>query len=107
MNTTDKKSDLQKEKDREVYQPDDRMNAARPAEGSVQEALLRCIGRNVIVEFLMGNDNMVSKSGLLYEVAASYITLYDETAGAYIICDFCAIKFVTLTDPSKRSQRRR
>lgn len=82
-------------------------NNCHPTEGSVGEVLLRCVGRHVTVDFLVGTDTMITKSGILYEVGMSYITLYDEGAGAYTICDFYAIKFVTLADPAKRGQRRK
>ena len=105
MNSNNKKSELQNETSQ--AKPGEFTNACHPTEGSVQEVLHRCIGRHVVVEFLVGCDSIVSKSGILYEVGMSYITLYDEAAEAYTICDFYSIRFVTLADPAKRSQRRR
>jgi len=100
MNSREQKDEQQNEKAAGT-------SNCHPTEGSVGEVLLRCVGRHVTVEFLVGTDTMIPKSGILYEVGMSYITLYDEAAGAYTICDFYAIKFVTLADPAKRGQRRK
>jgi hypothetical protein len=103
----DHNNDTHHDKESETFAPSDQKKGCHPTEGSVQEVLFRCVGRHVTAEFLVGTDTMVSKSGILYEVGMSYITLYDEGAGAYTICDFYAIKFVTLADPAKRGQRRK
>ena len=107
MSLGEQRGDLQNDRAADGSKTGGQTNTCRPTEGSVGEALLRCVGRHVTAEFLVGTDTMVSKSGILYEVGMSYITLYDEGAGAYTICDFFAIKFVTLADPAKRSQRRK
>ncbi len=107
MNSNDKKGDPQKENSSEVIRPGERMGVCHSMEGSMQEALQRCAGRHVVVEFLVGTDSVITRSGILYEVGMSYIMLYDEAADAYTICDFYAIKFVTAIDPVKRPQRRR
>lgn len=106
MNLGEQRGDLQNDRDADGSKPTEAKNC-HPTEGSVGEVLLRCVGRHVAVDFLVGTDTIISKSGILYEVGLSYITLYDEGAGAYTICDFYAIKFVTLADPAKRGQRRK
>ncbi len=63
--------------------------------GSLQQILADNIGDYVVVEFLIGSQNMVTRQGILYSVGVSYIILYDEQNGLYTVCDLYSIKFVT------------
>lgn len=73
--------------------------------GTMQQILQNNIGEYVIIEFLIGSDNIVYREGILYSVGISYIVLYDERNEQYTICDLYAIKFVTYVDTRKRSSR--
>ncbi len=63
--------------------------------GSLQQILADNIGDYVMVEFLIGTQNMTTRQGILYSVGVSYIILYDEQNGLYTVCDLYSIKFVT------------
>ena len=54
------------------------------------------IGRVVVVDFLLGTNTMVDKSGQLVQVGASYIVLKDVISGSYTMCDLYSIKFVRI-----------
>ena len=62
---------------------------------SFQEALTRGIGHYVICEFLVGQNQLNVREGVLREVGQNYFTLYDEIADTSISCDFYSLKFVT------------
>ena len=46
--------------------------------GSMQYILAENIGQFVVIEFLIGTEQIVRKQGMLYHVGRSYVTLYDE-----------------------------
>lgn len=52
------------------------------------------IGRRVTIDFLVGSDNMVSKSGYLLGVAQNYILLNELDTNDITTCDFYNIKFI-------------
>lgn len=52
------------------------------------------IGRRVTVDFLIGSNNMVSKSGYLLAVAANYILINELDTTDVTACDFYNIKFI-------------
>ncbi len=70
--------------------------------GSMQAILSQNIGQYVVVEFLIGTQEIIRKQGLLYFVGRSFITLYDEAANNFIVCDIFSIKFVYFYMPGKR-----
>lgn len=70
--------------------------------GSLQQILTDNIGQYVVVEFLIGTQNMTTREGILYFVGVSYIVLYDEQNNQYTICDLFSIKFVTFFEPGRR-----
>lgn len=70
--------------------------------GSMQYILAKNIGQYVVVEFLIGTDGIMRKQGMLYYVGRSFITLYDESANNFIICDVFSIKFVYFYFPGDR-----
>lgn len=74
-------------------------------QGSLQQALSENLGQFVVVEFLMGTNAMVQKSGILYSVGTSVVTLYDETTQTFVVCDIFSVKFVTFYLPGRRPQR--
>lgn len=71
-------------------------------EGSMQQFLADNIGEFVVVEFLIGTQNLVRRAGILYTVGTSVMTLYDETNQTFITCDIFSVKFVTFYFPGRR-----
>lgn len=70
--------------------------------GSMQAILSQNIGQYVVVEFLIGTQEIIRKQGMLYFVGRSYITLYDEMVNNFIVCDIFSIKFVYFYMPGDR-----
>ena len=60
------------------------------------------IGNFVVIEFLIGTGGIMRKQGMLYFVGRSFVTLYDEAANNFIICDIFSIKFVYFYMPNDR-----
>lgn len=52
------------------------------------------IGRPCEVEFQIGSNSMVSRSGLLIAVGINYILLQEPESNDILTCDFYSIKFV-------------
>lgn len=52
------------------------------------------IGRRVTIDFLIGSNNMVSKSGYLLAVATNYILINELDTTDVTACDFYNIKFI-------------
>ncbi len=53
------------------------------------------IGKMTQVEFLIGSNTMVIKTGILMAVGINYIILKETETGAALACDFYTIKFIT------------
>lgn len=70
--------------------------------GSMQLILSDNIGEFVVIEFLIGTEQMMRKQGILYFVGTSYVTLYDDMANNFIVCDIFSIKFVYFYFPGQR-----
>lgn len=73
--------------------------------GSMQMILSQNIGNFVVIEFLIGTGEIMRKQGMLYFVGRSFVTLYDEAANNFIICDIFSIKFVYFYMPSDRPRQ--
>lgn len=71
-------------------------------EGQVQKVLTNNIGQYVVMEFLIGSDTIVRKQGILYFVGTSYVVLFDDVIGNYIVCDLYSIKFTYFYYPGQR-----
>ncbi len=71
-------------------------------QGSMQQVLQENIGNYVIVEFLIGTGNLISRQGVLYSVATQFLVLYDEFEARYVVCDIFSVKFVTFLLPGYR-----
>lgn len=71
-------------------------------QGSMQQVLQDNVGNYVLVEFLIGTNQLVTRQGLLYSVASQFLVLYDEIEARYIVCDIFAVKFVTFLLPGYR-----
>ncbi len=52
------------------------------------------IGRRVTVEFLIGTNTLVDKSGTLLGVGANYILINEIESDDILLCDFYSIKFM-------------
>ncbi len=72
--------------------------------GSVQKVLTNNIGEYVVIEFLIGTENLVRKQGILYFVGTSYVVLFDDVVNNYIVCDLYSIKFTYFYYPGQRPQ---
>ncbi len=73
--------------------------------GSMQQILANNIGEYVLVEFLVGTQQMVRKQGILYHVGTAYLTLYDDSLRNFIVCDIFSIKFVYFYFPGDRPRQ--
>lgn len=73
--------------------------------GSFSSILRENIGAYVVVEFLIGTNNMISKEGILFNAGNNFITIYNDVDNYYTVCDLYSIKFVNFFDP--RYLRRR
>lgn len=59
------------------------------------DAFLRTqIGRNVRMQFLIGTDTLIEKSGVLLAVGNNFVVLRDPESGEVVVCDFGGAKFV-------------
>ena len=54
------------------------------------------IGNRVKVEFLVGANTYLEKSGKLLAVGANFIVLQEAMSDDLLVCDFFNIKFVTI-----------
>jgi hypothetical protein len=73
---------------------------------SIQEIIALSVGRYVVVEFLVGTQNIVRREGVLTAVGNSWLVLYDENNGTSVVCDMYSVKFVTYFDPGARPDQR-
>ena len=55
------------------------------------------IGKLMRVEFLIGTNNLVDRTGILIDVGASYILLRSIESDNLVYCDIYSIKFVTIS----------
>lgn len=56
--------------------------------------LQKFVGHKVQVEFLIGTNTLLDRSGYLLEVGANYLILNELETDDLLICDFYAVKFV-------------
>ena len=63
-------------------------------EGSFQQVLSENLGRYVQIDFLVGVQTLVRRSGIIYAVGRSFVVLYDETNRNFVMCDVFSAKFV-------------
>jgi len=75
------------------------LDADEAARNSWRALLARNVGRNVLVRFLMGTQNMVTVEGELYEVGTDYIVIYQPLWDSHITADLYAVKFVEFREP--------
>ena len=63
-------------------------------EGSFQQLLADNLGHYVQIDFLVGVQTLVRRSGIIYAVGRSFVVLYDETNRNFVMCDVFSAKFV-------------
>lgn len=63
-------------------------------QGSMQQVLMDNLGQYVQIDFLIGINTIVRRSGILYSVGRGYIVLYDESEQGFILCDAFSAKFI-------------
>lgn len=63
-------------------------------EGSFQQLMADNLGRYVQIDFLVGVQTLVRRSGIIYSVGRSFVVLYDETNRNFVMCDVFSAKFV-------------
>lgn len=56
------------------------------------------IGKLMRVEFLIGTNNLVDRTGILLDVGASYILLRALESDVVTYCDIYSIKFITISN---------
>ena len=84
------------------YHPPQQSFDSEEMRGSMQMILAQNIGQFVVVEFLIGTQEIIRKQGMLYFVGRSFVTLYDEAANNFIVCDIFSVKFVYFYMPGDR-----
>jgi len=62
----------------------------------LQEYLKSVLSRFVKVDFLIGNETIISKEGILKEVGTDYIVLEMLQTNDLTVCDLYSIKFVDI-----------
>ena len=67
------------------------------------DAFLRTqIGRNVRMQFLIGTDTLIEKSGVLLAVGNNFVVLREPESGEVVVCDFGGTKFVNFEGAESR-----
>ena len=56
--------------------------------------LQKFIGQKVQVEFLIGTNTLLDRTGYLLEVGANYLILNELETDDLLVCDFYSVKFV-------------
>ena len=75
------------------------LDADEAARNSWRALLARNVGRNVLVRFLMGTQNIVTVEGELYEVGTDYLVIYQPLWFSHISADLYSVKFVEFREP--------
>lgn len=70
-------------------------NFAPMQSGGNLEAFLRTqVGKNVRMQFLVGTNTLMEKSGILMAVGDNFVILKDTGSGELLVCNFDGIKFI-------------
>lgn len=70
--------------------------------GSFQQILAQNMGELVRCDFLIGTNQVVSYTGILYTVGERTVVLYQESNDTYVVCDIFNLRFVTFYDNTAR-----
>lgn len=76
------------------------LTASEAARNSWRALLARNVGRNVLVRFLVGTQNITTVEGELYEVGTDYIVIYQPLWDSHITADLYMVKFVEFREPT-------
>ena len=76
------------------------LTASEAARNSWRALLARNVGRNVLVRFLVGTQNITTVEGELYEVGTDYIVIYQPLWDSHITADLYLVKFVEFREPT-------
>ena len=71
--------------------------------GSLKAMLSNNVGNHIMASFLVGNQNMVSWEGILFDVGNNYVTIYQPTKGKYVVADLYALKFMEFFEPNPQA----
>ena len=74
---------------------------------SFAEVLEKSIGYLVTCEFLIGSNNLVERSGILYAAGMNFVTLQEPENDRYMVCDMYSLKFVTIYNSRTRPRNLR
>ena len=72
--------------------------------GSMQQIMAMNLGEYVQCDFLIGTDNLLTKSGYLYDVGLKYFVLYNLESQNYVVCDIFNLKFITFIGGIRRER---
>lgn len=70
----------------------------------LQPLLVQALGSYVMCEFLLGQEHLVRREGVLTRVAGSFFLLYEEQSRSTIVCNLYAAKFITILADGQRPQ---
>ncbi len=56
--------------------------------------LQKFIGQKVQIEFLIGTNTLLDRTGFLLEVGANYLIINELETDDLLVCDFYSVKFV-------------
>lgn len=62
--------------------------------GNIEEFLRTQIGKNVRMQFLIGTNTLIEKSGILMGVGDNFVILKEDGSGEILVCDFDGAKFI-------------
>lgn len=65
-------------------------------DNNLQNYLKNKLNRFAKVDFLIGNDSLISKDGILKEIGNDYIVLEMIDSNDLLVCDIYSIKFVQI-----------
>ena len=85
-----------------VQEIEDPQNNEEVYLGSFNSIIQHNLGTYVACEFLIGANNLERREGILYSGGNNYVTLYQPSDEAYIVCDLFSLKFLTFYDTRKR-----
>jgi hypothetical protein len=63
---------------------------------SYQEMLFESVGRFMVCRFLMGNQNIITVSGILKNVGKDFFVLEDPCTKMATTCDLYSVKFISV-----------
>lgn len=58
------------------------------------------IGKNVTMQFLVGTNTLVEKSGILVSVGNNFVILKEDGSEEFLVCDFDGLKFINFENIS-------